>query len=85
VENARLTDVPSLGAMARAHPGHRGASRLLAALTTHEPGTTLTRSELEERYRTLRFTHRRLTHDPRTVAATLEAALTPANPGTPIS
>jgi hypothetical protein len=36
--------------VARAHPGHRGASRLLASLDTHIPGTTLTRSELEERF-----------------------------------
>jgi very-short-patch-repair endonuclease len=120
------------------HAGHRGASRLRNALDTHTPGTTLTRSELEERflglcddlalarpkvnhhvdglevdfvfeaarlcvetdgwrhhrsrhaferdrhrdatlaragYRTLRFTHRQLTSEPRTVAATLAAAL----------
>jgi hypothetical protein len=49
-ENARLTDVASLEALARAHTGHRGASRLLAALDAHEPGTTLTRSVLEERF-----------------------------------
>jgi hypothetical protein len=49
-ENARLTDVASLVALARAHPGHRGASRLTTALSSHEPGTTLTRSELEERF-----------------------------------
>jgi very-short-patch-repair endonuclease len=49
-ENARLTDVPSLVALARAHTGHRGASRLLEALTSHTPGTTMTRSELEERF-----------------------------------
>ncbi|HEX2102571.1 MAG TPA: type IV toxin-antitoxin system AbiEi family antitoxin domain-containing protein [Solirubrobacteraceae bacterium] len=49
-ENTRLTDVASLEALARAHGGHRGASKLLAALDTHEPGTTLTRSELEERF-----------------------------------
>jgi very-short-patch-repair endonuclease len=47
-ENTRLTDVPSLAALARAHPGHRGASKLLAALDTHAPGSTLTRSTLEE-------------------------------------
>jgi very-short-patch-repair endonuclease len=49
-ENARLTDVASLAALARAHTGHRGASKLLAVLGTHVPGTTLTRSELEERF-----------------------------------
>jgi len=49
-ENARLTDVASVVALARAHAGHRGAGRLLAALDTHTPGTTLTKSELEERF-----------------------------------
>jgi very-short-patch-repair endonuclease len=49
-ENLRLTDVPSLAALARAHAGHRGASRLWATLGAHEPGTTLTRSQLEERF-----------------------------------
>jgi very-short-patch-repair endonuclease len=49
-ESARLTDVPSLAALARAHAGHRGASKLRAALEDHEPGTTLTKSELEERF-----------------------------------
>jgi hypothetical protein len=49
-ENARLTDVASLDALARAHPRHRGARRLQAALHDHTPGTTLTRSELEERF-----------------------------------
>jgi very-short-patch-repair endonuclease len=52
-ENTRLTDVPSLEAVARAHTGHRGASRLLAILDAHEPGSTLTRSELEEVFLTL--------------------------------
>jgi very-short-patch-repair endonuclease len=47
-ENARLTDVPSLEALARAHAGHRGASKLLHALNMHAPGTTNTRSDLEE-------------------------------------
>ncbi len=47
-ENTRLTDVPSLAALARAHPSHRGASKLLATLDTHAPGSTLTRSTLEE-------------------------------------
>jgi hypothetical protein len=49
-ENTRLTDVPSLDALARAHRSHRGASKLLAALNDHTPGTTLTRSGLEERF-----------------------------------
>jgi very-short-patch-repair endonuclease len=49
-ENARLTDVPSLEALARAKPSHRGASRLVEALNTHTPGTTVTKSDLEERF-----------------------------------
>ena len=133
-----LFDLTSLGAVARAHAGHHGAGKLERALQAHTPGTTLTRSELEERmlhlcrahdlptprvnatvaglevdflytahrlvvetdgwryhrtrraferdherdatlaragYRTLRFTHRQLAADPRTVARTLAAAL----------
>ncbi|HEX2103825.1 MAG TPA: type IV toxin-antitoxin system AbiEi family antitoxin domain-containing protein [Solirubrobacteraceae bacterium] len=136
-ENTRLTDVASLDALARAHTGHRGAPRLLATLDTHAPGTTITKSELEERflalcdhsglprprvnawveglevdflfpqqrlivetdgyrfhhtreqferdrhrdatltragYRTLRFSHTQLTHEPTTAVATLRAA-----------
>jgi very-short-patch-repair endonuclease len=49
-ESRELTDVPTLEAVARAHPGHRGARRLEATLALHTPGTTLTRSELEERF-----------------------------------
>jgi very-short-patch-repair endonuclease len=49
-ENARLTDVASLEALARAHTGHKGAAKLRARLRAHEPGTTLTKSELEERF-----------------------------------
>jgi very-short-patch-repair endonuclease len=138
-ENTRLTDVPSLIAIARAQAGHRGARRLIETLTDHDPGTTLTKSELEERFlklcrdanlpkptvndyiealeadfvfathrglvetdswrhhksrdafesdrrrdaihaaagwRTLRFTHRQVTHDPAAVTEALTAALT---------
>jgi very-short-patch-repair endonuclease len=49
-ENARLTDVASLDALARAHTGHKGAAKLRATLQAHEPGTTVTKSELEERF-----------------------------------
>src|SRR3954452_15859781 len=49
-ENARLCDDLPLGALARAHHGHRGASKLLATLEDHTPGTTLTKSDLEERF-----------------------------------
>ena len=50
VEVLELTDYPALHRMADAHPGHRGAPRLRAALDTHHAGTTLTKSELEERF-----------------------------------
>lgn len=49
-EIERLTDVPSLVAMARAHAGHRGANKLLATLQDHEPGTSVTKSVLEEAF-----------------------------------
>jgi hypothetical protein len=43
--------------MARAHPGHRGAANLARALSEHYAGTTLTRSELEERFLALCAAH----------------------------
>jgi very-short-patch-repair endonuclease len=46
----RLVSVPSLDALARAHPGHHGKGKLKRALEEHTPGTTLTRSDLEERF-----------------------------------
>jgi very-short-patch-repair endonuclease len=49
-EIQELTDYPSLDALARAHAGHRGGGKLLRALAEHDAGTTLTRSELEERF-----------------------------------
>ncbi|HEX2104547.1 MAG TPA: hypothetical protein VHF51_12905 [Solirubrobacteraceae bacterium] len=49
-ESSRLTEVRSLDALARAHAHHRGAGPLRAALAAHTPGTTITRSELEERF-----------------------------------
>jgi very-short-patch-repair endonuclease len=49
-EHQRLGDVLSLDALARAHAGHRGAHQLLTTLQDHDPGTTLTKSELEERF-----------------------------------
>jgi very-short-patch-repair endonuclease len=139
-EELRLFDLATLDALVRAHAGHRGAKRLRDALATHTAGSTLTRSELEERflalcdaaglarprvahplgtftadflfeparvvvetdgwthhrtrrafehdrrrdatllragYRTLRFTHRQIEDDPRAVAATLAAVLSP--------
>jgi Transcriptional regulator, AbiEi antitoxin/Protein of unknown function (DUF559) len=50
VEVLELTDYPALHHIADAHPGHRGAPKLRAALDTHRAGTTLTKSELEERF-----------------------------------
>lgn len=46
-ERQELTDYPTLDAMARAHPGHRGSARLAKALATHYAGEGMTRSELE--------------------------------------
>jgi hypothetical protein len=46
-EIRELTDYPSLDALARAHPGHRGAGKLRHALRAHEAGTNLTKSGLE--------------------------------------
>jgi very-short-patch-repair endonuclease len=40
----------SLDALASARRGHHGAANLKRALRDHAPGTTLTRSELEERF-----------------------------------
>jgi Transcriptional regulator, AbiEi antitoxin/Protein of unknown function (DUF559)/AbiEi antitoxin C-terminal domain len=46
-EILELTDYPALDAIARAHPGHRGAKRLRTAVATYLAGT-MTRSDLEE-------------------------------------
>jgi very-short-patch-repair endonuclease len=46
-ETLRLTDYPSLAALARAHPRHRGATRMLATLDRHTAGASFTRSGLE--------------------------------------
>jgi hypothetical protein len=48
--SVELTDYRSLDALARAHPGHGGAAKLRRAIEDHVAGTTLTRSELEERF-----------------------------------
>jgi very-short-patch-repair endonuclease len=45
-EILELTDYPALDAIARAHPNHRGATKLRAAIVTYLAGT-LTRSDLE--------------------------------------
>lgn len=57
VEILELADYPALDALAGAHPGHRGAGKLRRALATHLAGTTLTRSELEERFFALCHDH----------------------------
>jgi very-short-patch-repair endonuclease len=44
-----VTDRTALLAIAAASNGHRGSARLLQVLSEHVPGTTVTRSELEER------------------------------------
>jgi very-short-patch-repair endonuclease len=49
-ENARLGDTVPLDALARARAGHRGANKLLDTLADHEPGTTVTKSDLEEAF-----------------------------------
>jgi very-short-patch-repair endonuclease len=49
-EIQQLTDYPALDAVARAHPGHHGSGKLRHALRTHLAGTTMTRSELEDRF-----------------------------------
>jgi Transcriptional regulator, AbiEi antitoxin/AbiEi antitoxin C-terminal domain/Protein of unknown function (DUF559) len=46
-EILELTDYPALYARARAHPGHRGAGPLRAAVAAYLAGT-MTRSELED-------------------------------------
>jgi len=56
-EIRELTDYPALDALARAHPGHRGAKRLTAALQTYYAGTHLTRSHLEILFKDLCRTH----------------------------
>ena len=52
-EIRELTDYPALDALARAHPGHRGAARLRRTLQTHYAGANVSRSDLEIRLRGL--------------------------------
>ena len=49
-EKRELTDYPALEALARAHPGHRGARNLQRVILGHLAGTTMTKSVLEERF-----------------------------------
>jgi very-short-patch-repair endonuclease len=56
-EVRELFDLRSLHATLGAHPGHHGAGMLARALREHQAGTTLTRSELEERFLALCNAH----------------------------
>jgi hypothetical protein len=56
-EILRLIDHSALDAVIAAHASHREARRLKGILTTHRPGTTLTKSELEEVFLRLCETH----------------------------
>jgi very-short-patch-repair endonuclease len=47
VEIRELADYPALGAVAAAHPGHRGARKLQEALRTYDAGSDVTKSDLE--------------------------------------
>jgi hypothetical protein len=47
-EQLELTDYPTLESLAGTRRGHPGAGRLRRALRSHQAGTTLTKSELEE-------------------------------------
>jgi very-short-patch-repair endonuclease len=49
-EILQLIDSSTLDALVRTHSTDRGATRLSATLERHHPGTTLTRSELEEMF-----------------------------------
>jgi very-short-patch-repair endonuclease len=49
-DDLQLFALTSFDALLTAHPGHRGAHRLRAILDSHDAGTTLTRSDLEERF-----------------------------------
>jgi very-short-patch-repair endonuclease len=49
-EIQELTDYPALDAIARAHPRHRGSTRLRRTLDAYETGTAMTRSDLEKAF-----------------------------------
>jgi very-short-patch-repair endonuclease len=48
LDRAETLHIGGVAAVAAARPGHRGAKRILRVLAAHAPGTTLTRSDLEE-------------------------------------
>src|SRR4051794_10294890 len=49
-EIQRLTDYPTLDALARAHPKHKGSGRLRRTLASYEAGADRTRSDLEKAF-----------------------------------
>lgn len=49
-EHLRLLDPASLRAVVERNNGHRGGHRLARTMAGHDAGSTLTRSELEERF-----------------------------------
>ncbi len=51
MEFLRLADYPALAALARAHPGHRGAHKLLETLGRYDAEANLARSDLEILFR----------------------------------
>jgi hypothetical protein len=53
----RQLDLSVLDAVVARHAGHHRAARLRAALDGYRPGTTLTRSDLEERFLALCAAH----------------------------
>jgi len=56
-EIRRLTEYPSLAAVARVHPGHRGAARLQRTLRSYYAGEQVTRSDLEILFKELCRAH----------------------------
>lgn len=51
MEFLRVADYPALAALAHAHPGHRGARKLLQTIDLFDAETNLTRSDLEILFR----------------------------------
>jgi very-short-patch-repair endonuclease len=56
-EVQELTDYPTLDAVARAHPKHRGSARLRRMLAEYEAGADRTRSDLEKAFLSLCLAH----------------------------
>jgi very-short-patch-repair endonuclease len=75
LDRAETLHIGDVRTVAAAHPGHRGARRILRTLGAHAPGTTLTRSDLEELLLALCRTHRLPTPRVNHVVAGLEVDL----------